>query len=64
MAIPLAPLIWKILVGEDVGADDLEEVDVMYVKGLQSIRDHVASQFNEENFHEVCSCCSLSSNNN
>ncbi|CAG7693965.1 unnamed protein product, partial [Allacma fusca] len=53
VAIPLAPLIWKILVGEEVIADDLEEVDVMYIKGLQSIRDNVASQFNEENFHEV-----------
>jgi len=53
VAIPLAPIIWKIVVGEEVTVDDLEEVDVMYVKSLQSIRDHTSTQFNEENFHEV-----------
>jgi len=53
IAIPLAPLIWKILVGEDVTADDLEEIDVMCIKGLQSIRDHLTSEFDEDNFHEV-----------
>jgi E3 ubiquitin-protein ligase HERC1 len=53
VAIHLAPMVWKLLVGEEVTADDIEEVDAMYIKGLQSIRDHVASQFNETNFHEV-----------
>jgi len=53
VAIPFAPIIWKMLVGEEVNADDLEEVDAMYIKGLQSIRDNVASQFTESNFHEV-----------
>jgi E3 ubiquitin-protein ligase HERC1 len=57
VAIPLAPLLWKILVGEDVTADDLEEIDVMCIKGLQSIRDHIASEFDEENFHEVSLIC-------
>jgi E3 ubiquitin-protein ligase HERC1 len=53
VAIPFASIIWKLIVGEEVSADDLEEVDVMYIKGLQSIRDNIASQFNETNFHEV-----------
>lgn len=53
IAVPLAPLVWKILVGEEVNADDLEEIDVMCVKGLQSIRDNVASEFDEQTFHEV-----------
>lgn len=56
VAIPLAPIVWKLVVGEEVTADDLEEVDAMYIKGLQSIRDNLTSQFNEHNFHEVRTC--------
>ncbi|XP_044756783.1 probable E3 ubiquitin-protein ligase HERC1 [Coccinella septempunctata] len=53
LAIPLAPIIWKLLVGEPVTIDDLEEVDCMYVQSLRSIRDIHMSGVSAENFHEV-----------
>ncbi|ODM97024.1 putative E3 ubiquitin-protein ligase HERC1 [Orchesella cincta] len=53
VAIPLAPLIWKILCREEVSSEDLEEVDALYVKGLKAVKDNVSSQFDAENFHEV-----------
>ncbi|XP_045467504.1 probable E3 ubiquitin-protein ligase HERC1 isoform X2 [Harmonia axyridis] len=53
LAIPLAPIIWKLLVGEPVSVEDLEEVDCMYVQSLRSIRDIHMSGVTAENFHEV-----------
>ncbi|KAK9884642.1 hypothetical protein WA026_007479 [Henosepilachna vigintioctopunctata] len=53
LAIPLAPIIWKILVCEPVTIEDLEEVDCMYVQSLRSIRDIHLSGVTAENFHEV-----------
>ncbi|CAL8069477.1 unnamed protein product [Orchesella dallaii] len=53
VAIPLSPLIWKILCREEVTTEDLEEVDALYVKGLKAVKDNVSSQFDADNFHEV-----------
>ncbi|XP_044259648.1 probable E3 ubiquitin-protein ligase HERC1 isoform X3 [Tribolium madens] len=53
LAIPLAPMMWKLIVGEVVTIEDLEEVDCMYVQSLRSIRDIHLSGVGEENFHEV-----------
>jgi E3 ubiquitin-protein ligase HERC1 len=53
LAIPLAPMMWKLIVGELVNIEDLEEVDCMYVQSLRSIRDIHLSGVAEENFHDV-----------
>lgn len=53
LALALAPMIWKLIVGEPVTVEDLEDVDYMYVQSLRSIRDIHLSDINEENFHEV-----------
>lgn len=53
LAIPLAPMMWKLIVGDCVTIEDLEEVDCMYVQSLRSIRDIHLSGVNENNFHEV-----------
>ncbi|KAL3277276.1 hypothetical protein HHI36_012626 [Cryptolaemus montrouzieri] len=53
LAIPLAPIIWKLVVGEPVTIEDLEEVDCMYVQSLRSIRDIHVSGVTAENFHDV-----------
>lgn len=46
-------MMWKLIVGEVVTIEDLEEVDCMYVQSLRSIRDIHLSGVGEENFHEV-----------
>ncbi|CAH0559022.1 unnamed protein product [Brassicogethes aeneus] len=53
LALPLAPLIWKLVIGEPVTVEDLEDVDCMYVQSLRSIRDIHLSGITEESFHEV-----------
>jgi len=53
LAIPLAPLIWKLLVGEPVSVEDLEDTDCMYVQTLRSIRDIDQSGVTSDYFHEV-----------
>nr|XP_022910583.1 probable E3 ubiquitin-protein ligase HERC1 [Onthophagus taurus] len=53
LALPIAPIIWKLLVGEPVDIDDLEEVDTMYVQGLKSIRDFHLSEVDGNSFQEV-----------
>lgn len=53
LAVPLAPLVWKLLVGEAATIDDLEEIDSLYVQSLRGIRDIHLSGVNEETFHEV-----------
>jgi len=55
IAVPLAPLIWKLLVGEQVTAADLEEVDALYMQSLRGIREIHQSGVTEDNFHEVSS---------
>ncbi|KAJ9589572.1 hypothetical protein L9F63_017210 [Diploptera punctata] len=53
LAVPLAPLVWKLLVGEPVSIDDLEETDSLYAQSLRGIRDIHLSGVTEANFHEV-----------
>lgn len=53
LALPLAPLIWKLLVGEPVSVEDLEDTDCMYVQTLRSIRDIDQSGVTSDYFHEV-----------
>lgn len=53
LAIPLAPIIWKLIVGDPVAIEDLEDIDCMYVQSLRSIRDIHLSGVTESNFHDV-----------
>lgn len=53
LALPLAPLIWKLIIDEPVTIQDLEDTDVMYVQSLRSIRDIHLSGVTEANFHEI-----------
>lgn len=53
LALPIAPIIWKLIVGEPVSIEDLEDVDCMYVQSLRSIRDIHLSGVTEANFLEV-----------
>ncbi|KAE8748468.1 hypothetical protein FOCC_FOCC004763 [Frankliniella occidentalis] len=53
LAIPLAPLVWKLLVNEPVTMDDLEETDLLYAQCLRGIRDIHLNDVNQQNFHEV-----------
>ncbi|KRT81776.1 Regulator of chromosome condensation repeat containing protein, partial [Oryctes borbonicus] len=53
LALPIAPIIWKLIVGEPVTIEDLEDVDCMYVQSLRSIRDIHLSGVTESNFQDV-----------
>lgn len=53
LAIPLASIVWKLLVGDNVSIDDLEEVDALYAQSLRGIRDIHLSGVSEANFSEV-----------
>lgn len=53
LALPLAPIIWKLLIGEPVSIEDLEDIDCMFVQSLRSIKDIHLSQVTEENFHDI-----------
>lgn len=54
LAIPLAPLIWKLFVGEAVNINDLEDVDCLYVQSLKAIRDiHLSGITCDTTFHQV-----------
>nr|CAI5839109.1 unnamed protein product [Callosobruchus analis] len=53
LALPLAPMIWKLIVGEPVNVEDLEDVDCMYVQSLRGIRDIHLSGVTPEYFHDI-----------
>lgn len=53
VAIPLAPIIWKLIVGEPVSVEDLDDTDSMYVQTLRSIRDIDRSGVTADFFHEI-----------
>ncbi|KAJ8960520.1 hypothetical protein NQ318_013805 [Aromia moschata] len=53
LALPIAPLIWKLIVGEPLTIEDLEDTDCMYIQSLRSIRDIHLSGVTEEYFHDV-----------
>ncbi|XP_018324237.1 probable E3 ubiquitin-protein ligase HERC1 isoform X2 [Agrilus planipennis] len=53
LAVPLAPMMWKLIVDEPITVEDLEDVDSMYVQSLRSIRDIHLSGITEANFHDI-----------
>lgn len=53
LALPLAPIIWKLIIDEPVNIQDLEDVDIMYIQSLRSIRDIHLSGVTEHNFHDI-----------
>lgn len=53
LALPIATMIWKLIVGEPITVEDLEDVDYMYIQSLRSIRDIHLSGVTEEYFHDV-----------
>ncbi|KAL1506224.1 hypothetical protein ABEB36_005622 [Hypothenemus hampei] len=53
LAIPLAPIIWKLIVGEPVTVVDLEDTDSMYMQTLRSLRDIEQSGVTAVNFHDT-----------
>ncbi|XP_064122795.1 probable E3 ubiquitin-protein ligase HERC1 [Macrobrachium nipponense] len=53
LALPLAPLVWKLLVGIAPSSADLEEVDMEYMQSLRAIRDIDQDGVTEDTFHDV-----------
>lgn len=53
LALPLSPLIWKMIIGEPLNISDLEENDVYYAQNLISIQNINQTGVTEENFEEV-----------
>lgn len=53
LALSIAPMVWKLIVGEPITVKDLEDVDCMYVQTLRSIRDIHMSGVTEEYFHDI-----------
>ncbi|XP_077988697.1 putative E3 ubiquitin-protein ligase HERC1 [Glandiceps talaboti] len=49
----LAPMVWKQLCGMPLTADDLEEVDLLFMQSLRGIKDIDRSGVTEDTFHEV-----------
>lgn len=53
LALPLSPLIWKMIIGEPLNISDLEENDIYYAQNLISIQNINQTGVTEENFEEV-----------
>ncbi|XP_076032136.1 putative E3 ubiquitin-protein ligase HERC1 [Oratosquilla oratoria] len=53
LALPLAPLVWKLIAGINPVPSDLEEVDTQYMQSLRAIHDIHLAGVTEETFHEV-----------
>lgn len=53
LALSLAPIVWKLLVGESVQIDDIEDVDILYVQSLRGIRDIHLSGVTADTFNDV-----------
>ena len=49
----LAPTVWKQLAGIPLSVEDLEEIDVMFVRNMREIRDIQKSGVDESSFSEV-----------
>lgn len=45
--------VWKLLARIAITADDIEEVDFLFMQSLRGIRNIQESGVTEENFHEV-----------
>lgn len=53
LALPLSPLIWKMIIGEPLNISDLEENDTYYAQNLTSIQNIHQTGVTEDNFEEV-----------
>lgn len=53
LALSLAPFVWKLIVGEPINIDDLDEVDCLYIQSIKAIRDIHLSGVTEANLHDV-----------
>lgn len=53
LALPLSPLIWKMIIGEPLNMSDLEENDTYYAQNLSSIQNIHQTGVTEDNFEEV-----------
>lgn len=53
LALPLSPLIWKMIIGEPLSISDLEENDTYYAQNLTSIQNIHQTGVTEDNFEEV-----------
>ncbi|VVC31643.1 Hypothetical protein CINCED_3A017272 [Cinara cedri] len=53
LALPLSPLIWKMIIGEPLNISDLEENDTYYAQNLTSIQNIHQTGVTEDNFAEV-----------
>ena len=52
LAVPLAPLVWKLIAGISPTANDLEEVDEEYMQSLQGLCDIHLAGVTEETFYD------------
>ncbi|XP_027837521.2 probable E3 ubiquitin-protein ligase HERC1 [Aphis gossypii] len=53
LALPLSPLIWKMIIGEPLNISDLEENDTYYAQNLTSIQNIHQTGVTEENFEDA-----------
>ncbi|XP_073979432.1 probable E3 ubiquitin-protein ligase HERC1 isoform X3 [Rhodnius prolixus] len=53
VALPLSPIVWKLIVKQTVTWEDLEENDALYAQSLRGIRDIHLAGVTKETFHEV-----------
>jgi len=53
LALPLSPLIWKMIIGEPLNISDLEENDTYYAQNLTSIQNIHQTGVTEDNFEDV-----------
>jgi len=53
LALPLSPLIWKMIIGEPLNLSDLEENDIYYAQNLTSIQNIHQTGVTEDNFEEA-----------
>lgn len=49
----LAPSMWRLLAGLSLTPEDIEDIDLLYMRSLRGIRDIDEDGVTEENFHEV-----------
>ena len=49
----LAPAVWKVLAGISLTPDDIEDVDLLYMRSLRGIRDIDEDGVTEETFQDV-----------
>lgn len=46
-------IVWKLLIQEPIGVNDIEENDSLFLQSLVGIRDIHTSNVGEHDFHEV-----------